>query len=54
MRSTREWISKDEIKEAIEELEKNRQWLEDKVVEQSSRDPSLEPVITLEDIESRV
>lgn len=54
IQKSRKWVSDEQVKEALEELELNRKWLEDKVVEQTQRDPSMEPIMSISDIKSRV
>lgn len=53
MNSTRPWLTEEQINEKIAALEIHRQWLEDKVVEQSKRAKNLAPVLRLDDIEGR-
>jgi len=54
MNKTRPWLTAEQIQDALNELEVNRKFLEEKIVEQNAREPSLEPVITAADIKMRV
>ena len=54
MNKTRPWLKKEDIQGGLDDLEKHRKWLEDKVVEQAEREKHLEPVITTADIQMRV